>query len=52
MVVQETNKFAVFSHGKSGIPESNWEDTKADEIEVYTGVLIHMETANMRILFL
>jgi hypothetical protein len=42
MVANETNKYAAFSQRKSGVYDSNWEETNPGEIEAYIGIMIYM----------
>ena len=41
-VVEETNKYAALSQRKAGTVDNNWEDTNAEEIQAYIGILIYM----------
>jgi len=41
-VAEETNKYAALSQRKVGTVDNNWEDTNAEEIQVYIGILIYM----------
>jgi hypothetical protein len=41
-VVEETNKYAALSQRKAGSVDNNWEDTNAEEIQAYIGILIYM----------
>jgi len=41
-VAEETNKFAALSQRKAGTVDNNWEDTNAEEIQAYIGILIYM----------
>jgi hypothetical protein len=41
-VVEETNKYAALSQRKTGTVNNNWEDTNAEEIQAYIGILIYM----------
>ena len=41
-VAEETNKYAASSQRKTGTVDKNWEDTNAEEIEAYIGILIYM----------
>jgi len=40
-VVEETKKYAALSERKAGTVDNNWEDTNAEEIQVYIGILIY-----------
>ena len=37
-----TNKYATLSQRKAGTLDNNWEDTNAEEIQAYIGILIYM----------
>ena len=53
-VVEETNKYAALSQRKAGIVDNNWEDTNAEEIQAYIGILIYMglvDYQRLRIIF-
>ena len=39
---EETNKYAALSQRKVGTVDNNWEDTNAEEIQAYIGILIYM----------
>ena len=41
-VAEETNKYAALSQRKAGTVDNNWEDTNAEEIQTYIGILIYM----------
>ena len=41
-VVEETNKYAALSQRRAGTVDNNWEDTNAEEIQAYIGILIYM----------
>ena len=41
-VAEETNKYAALSQRKAGTVYNNWEDTNAEEIQAYIGILIYM----------
>ena len=41
-VAEETNKYATLSQIKVGTVDNNWEDTNAEEIQAYIGILIYM----------
>ena len=41
-VAEETNKYAALSQRKAGTVDNNWEDTNAEEIQAYIGILIYM----------
>ena len=41
-VAEETNKYAALSQRKVGTVDNNWEDTNAEEIQAYFGILIYM----------
>jgi len=41
-VVEETNKYAALSQRKAGSVDNKWEDTNAEEIQAYIGILIYM----------
>ena len=41
-VAEETNKYAALSQRKAGRVDNNWEDTNAEEIQTYIGILIYM----------
>ena len=41
-VAEETNKYAALSQRKAGTVDDNWEDTNAEEIQAYIGILIYM----------
>ena len=41
-VAEETNKYAALSQRKTGTVDNNWEDTNAEEIQAYIGILIYM----------
>lgn len=41
-VAEETNKYAALSQRKVGTVDNNWEDTNAEEIQAYIGILIYM----------
>ena len=41
-VAEETNKYAALSQRKAGAVDKNWEDTNAEEIQAYIGILIYM----------
>jgi len=41
-VAEETNKYAASSQRKAGTVDNNWEDTSAEEIQAYIGILIYM----------
>ena len=41
-VVEETNKYAALSERKARIVDNKWEDTNAEEIQAYIGILIYM----------
>ena len=41
-VAEETNKYAALSQRKAGTVDNNWEDTNAEEIQAYIGILIFM----------
>jgi hypothetical protein len=40
-VAEETNKYAASSQRKAGTVD-NWEDTNAEEIRAYVGILIYI----------
>lgn len=37
MVANETNTYSAFSHRKSGVNDSNWKETNAEEADAYIG---------------
>ena len=39
---EETHKYAASSQRKSGTVDNNWEDTNAEDIRAYIGILIYM----------
>jgi len=41
-IEEETNKYAALSQRKAGTVDNNWEDTNAEEIQAYIGILIYM----------
>jgi len=41
-VAEETNKYAVLSQRKAETVDNNWENTNAEEIQAYIGILIYM----------
>jgi hypothetical protein len=41
-VAEETNEYAALSQRKAGTVDNNWEDTNAEEIQAYVGILIYM----------
>ena len=41
-VAEETSKYAALSQRKAGTVDNNWEDTNAEEIQAYIGILIYM----------
>ena len=41
-VAEETNKYAALSERKAGTVDNNWEDTNAEEIQAYIGILIYI----------
>ena len=41
-VAEETNKYSALSQRKSGTVDNKWEDTNAEEIQAYIGILIYM----------
>ena len=40
--MEETNRYAALPERKAGTVDNNWEDTNAEEIQVYIGILIYM----------
>ena len=46
-VAEETNKYAALSQRKAGTVANNWEDTNAEEIQAYIGVLIYMSLVDL-----
>ena len=46
-VAEETNKYAALSQRKAGTVDSNWEDTNAEEIQAYIGILIYMGVVDL-----
>jgi len=41
-VVEETNKYAASSQRKAGTMDNNWENTNAEQIQAYIGILFYM----------
>jgi len=41
-VAEETNNYAGLSQRKAGTVDNNWEDTNAEEIQAYFGILSYM----------
>ena len=41
-VAEETNKCAALLQRKAGTVDNNWDDTNAEEIQAYIGILIYM----------
>ena len=41
-VAEQTKKYAALSQRKAGTVGNNWEDTNAEEIQAYIGILIYM----------
>jgi hypothetical protein len=41
-VAEETSKYAALSQTKAGTVDNDWEDTNAEEIQAYIGILIYM----------
>jgi len=41
-VAEATSKYAALSQRKAGTVDNNWEDTNAEEIQAYNGILIYM----------
>ena len=40
--LRKKNKYAALSQRKAGTVDNNWEDTSAEEIQAYIGILIYM----------
>jgi len=40
-VSEKTNNYAVLSERKGVTVDNNWEDTNAEEIQAYIGILIY-----------
>ena len=46
-VAELANKYAALSQRQAGTVDNNWEDTNAEEIQPYIGILIHMSLADL-----
>ena len=46
-VAEETNKYAALSQRTAGTVDNNWEETNAEEIQAYIGILIYMGLVNL-----